>query len=309
MTFVRAIVPITGENFDPEAYLLANPDVAAANLDPRQHFARHGRHERRQQSNLNFLEDSAEFRRKKFSRFRPLLKLDTEQVSFPVTAGDRHFSRSDYKVESANAEFGPFIDQIVAHPERNYLDLGCGLRPTVYDNCLYVEVYPSLTADLIVAPDCLYPIKDEAFDGIGCFAVLEHTRKPWIVVNELHRMLKPGGTVWIDWPFLQPVHGYPLHYFNATQEGLRSLFEDAGFKTQSLETAAYQGLDYTFTWLLDELLNSLPATTKKRIGRMTLNDLRSIKPGSQFWLDLFSEIDDLTKKKLACGNTPVATKG
>jgi hypothetical protein len=27
-------------------------------------------------------------------------------------------------------------------------------------------------------------------------------------------------------PFLQPLHGYPHHYFNMTHMGVRSLFED-----------------------------------------------------------------------------------
>jgi hypothetical protein len=33
--------------FDPERYLLANPDVAAAGVDPTTHYLQYGRHERR----------------------------------------------------------------------------------------------------------------------------------------------------------------------------------------------------------------------------------------------------------------------
>lgn len=35
------------EVFDPQLYLLANPDVAAAGVDPAQHYLLHGRREKR----------------------------------------------------------------------------------------------------------------------------------------------------------------------------------------------------------------------------------------------------------------------
>ncbi len=35
------------EVFDPQLYLLANPDVAAAGVDPAQHYLLHGIHEKR----------------------------------------------------------------------------------------------------------------------------------------------------------------------------------------------------------------------------------------------------------------------
>jgi chondroitin 4-sulfotransferase 11 len=33
--------------FDPQLYLLANPDVAAAGVDPEQHYLEHGKREKR----------------------------------------------------------------------------------------------------------------------------------------------------------------------------------------------------------------------------------------------------------------------
>ncbi|WP_374701334.1 class I SAM-dependent methyltransferase [Methylobacterium sp. B1] len=137
------------------------------------------------------------------------------------------------------------------------MDLGCGRRAVTLDNVLYVEVYPSVSADLIVEPNCRYPIRDASLRGIGCFAVLEHTRKPWLVVQEMRRMLKPGGQVFIDWPFLQPVHGYPSHFFNATREGLTSIFEDEGFSVDLAFTGAHQTAAYSIQWLLGRFAHNL----------------------------------------------------
>ena len=218
---------VTEDNFDPEAYLLANPDVLDAGLDPRRHYEEYGRHEERRQ-----LSSEGFSRRHKYARFRHLLAppYDAQaSETFPIVTSTAHFDLSSYAKESANPGFGPFDEVLAANPDKFYMDLGCGFRDKTFHNCLYLEVYNSRTADLIVEPNCLYPIRSGSLDGIGCFAVLEHTRKPWQVVGEMRRMLKPGGMVFIDWPFLQPVHGYPSHFFNATREGLRSVFEDNGF--------------------------------------------------------------------------------
>ncbi len=157
---------------------------------------------------------------------------------------------SQYQSESAGANVAQFDQMIQQHPDELFLDLGCGLREKTYDNCLYLEVYPSNSADLIVNPTGFYPIKDQSLYGIGCFAVLEHVPKPWQVIQEIHRMLKPGGWVMIDWPFLQPVHGYPSHFFNATREGLTSIFQDKGFEVVDAFTGDHQTAAFTVRWIL-----------------------------------------------------------
>jgi SAM-dependent methyltransferase len=305
---IDVLVPVTERNFDPKAYLAANPDVAAAGMDPLAHFRKFGSRERRRQFAGDYLANSVEFRREKWLRFSEVLTCPVSADTFPIKTTDRHIEASAYEAESANGNFGPFVDEIANNPERNYLDLGCGLRHTVFSNCLYLEVYPSLTADVIVDPDSLYPIKDETFDGIGCFAVLEHTRKPWKVVPEIRRMLKRGGKVWIDWPFLQPVHGYPSHYFNATREGLRSIFEDQGFDIAQVDTLPHQGADHAIAWLLGDLMRRLSPQARKKLGRMRVADLLMRRPGDAFWADIMAGLGEEGRMALACGNVLVATK-
>lgn len=307
---VDALILATEDNPDPKAYLLANPDVAARGVDPLLHLRNHGLRERRYQINLNYLTETAEFRREKFKLFAPHLDLPLPRNvdTFPTAASGETLQLSDYQSESACGTLAVVVDEMMAHPDRLYMDLGCGLRHRVYRNCLCVEVYRSRTADLIVAPTCRYPIKNNTFDGISCFAVPEHTRQPWVVVEEMHRMLKPGGKVWIDWPFLQPVHGYPSHYYNATREGLRALFEDNGFHTDEIGTLEWQGPDATMMRIMNVLMRSLPPAAQKKIGKMRVSDLLSHPANDPFWKDLMNQIDDTTRSTLARGNNLVATK-
>jgi SAM-dependent methyltransferase len=306
MTVVDVFEIPTDETLDAERYQIANPDVRAAGVDPLLHFRRFGQSEGRQQITASFSDTGA--RRAEFLRFRPALALEQDAETFPVVCGAKQLSLADYQAESANDSFGPFVDEVARHPERLYLDLGCGLRRKVYDNCLYLEVYPSLTADLIVEADKPYPIRSGTLDGIGCFAVLEHVRRPWLVVEEIGRMLKAGGRAWIDWPFLQPVHGFPSHYFNATREGLRTLFEDTGFSVQEIRTWPHQAPDYTLNWVFGKFVRDLPAAQRDKIMAMSVGELLSHRPGDAFWRELLSHLSDATILEFACGNTLIATK-
>jgi SAM-dependent methyltransferase len=314
---LRVLEPATPESFVAAQYLAANPDVAASprsRADPRRHFERHGLAEGRLQIASRYLAERGARGRAKFEAFAPLLTGQPyrhlrEADAFPIQFGDRHHDLSAYDGESANAGFGPFIEETRAHPDRRYLDVGCGLRNVVYDNCLYLEVYPSLTADLVVDPgEPRYPIASDSMDGIGCFAVLEHVADPWALARELRRILKPGGLLYVDWPFLQPVHGYPSHYFNATRYGLAHMFAE-GFETLELATHPNQSADHTMTWLLGEMVRGMPdGAAKSALLGKTVAELLASPPGDPFWRQVTGAMSDTARTALACGNTLVARK-
>jgi len=59
------------------------------------------------------------------------------------------------------------------------------------------SVNPDVVHDLNVFP---YPFEDNSADHIEMVHVLEHLDKPFHVMRELHRILKPGGTLYIAEP-------------------------------------------------------------------------------------------------------------
>lgn len=72
------------------------------------------------------------------------------------------------------------------------------------------------------------PFPDEHFDIVVCNAVLEHIPRPERAVNELRRVLRSGGYIWVDLPWVQPFHEMPKDYWRATPDGLRVWM--SGFK-------------------------------------------------------------------------------
>jgi len=310
---------VTPENFFEEGYLLANPDVAASakqySHTGKHHFDVHGKREMRRQVTKDFIDFTKLGGSLKYQRFGPVLRPDenfkwlAEDNSFPIASSNGYFLPDEYKAgESANSGFHHFLVDIKEHQNGLFLDIGSGLRDVVYDNCLYVEVYPSLTTDLVVAPDCSYPLRDNSFDGICCAAVLEHVTKPWQVVSEIYRLLKPGGRCYIDWPFLQPVHGYPSHYYNATRQGLKIMFDD--FEIDQIFCHQYQSAEYSLYWILGRFTDQITdPELRSEFCSMTIADLLSHRPDdAKFWKPILKTLPESALEELACGNCLIGRK-
>ncbi len=311
----------TEENFDEELYLLANPDVArhvAAGGDAWEHFVRHGQREGRHQWTPAAAGRTDTRAERKYRRFADVLdaargaggsfRFLREDGAFPVAYGGPTHTLDEYDAESANPGLGDFVEEVRAHPDRRYLDVGCGRRSRRFDNCLYLDVYPSASADLVIEPACRYPIADASLDGIGCFAVLEHVTEPWVAAAEFRRMLKPGGVVFIDYPFLVPVHGYPSHYYNATRAGLMRLFDD-GFETIRLGTFDNQTPDHAINWQLAGIMEAITSPAlREEMMAMSVGALLAEPPGGPFWSRVMAALPDEARQHYAAGNTLIARK-
>ena len=75
----------------------------------------------------------------------------------------------------------------------------------------------------------LKEFEDNYFDAFYAASVFEHVQYPWIAAESIFRVLRPGGWCYIATHHTFPVHGYPFDYTRWTDNGLRSLFEAAGF--------------------------------------------------------------------------------
>jgi SAM-dependent methyltransferase len=79
------------------------------------------------------------------------------------------------------------------------------------------------------------PFRDRTFDAALNVVTLEHVREPARVVEELHRVLRPGGQLLIIVPHEWEEHQTPHDYFRYTRYGIRYLLERAGFEAVTTE--------------------------------------------------------------------------
>lgn len=73
--------------------------------------------------------------------------------------------------------------------------------------------------------------ESEKFDLIFSSAVFEHLYMPWVVAEEIQKLLKIGGCVFVETHFSFKAHEMPWNFFQFSHTGLRALFnEGLGFE-------------------------------------------------------------------------------
>jgi SAM-dependent methyltransferase len=108
--------------------------------------------------------------------------------------------------------------------------LGCGRRlwfGVDKRNVLNVDIEQGPGVDMILDAHRL-PFENESYDSVIMQAVIEHLHSPALAVDEALRVLKTGGHLYLEVPFLQGFHADPHDYQRYTQMGLVKLTENFG---------------------------------------------------------------------------------
>jgi SAM-dependent methyltransferase len=69
-------------------------------------------------------------------------------------------------------------------------------------------------------------ISDDAYDGVLCMDVIEHTLDPFGAVREIHRILKGGGFLLISAPLNFRIHGPIPDCWRFTEHGFKVLLRE-----------------------------------------------------------------------------------
>lgn len=98
------------------------------------------------------------------------------------------------------------------------------------------DVYWSPLTDFVSDTKHL-PLKDSSVDCVLAEGVLEHVLRPAIAIAEIHRVLRPGGLLFLTTPLLLGVHMETMDYQRWTRLGLIDLARDF----EPLECAPIEG--------------------------------------------------------------------
>lgn len=150
--------------------------------------------------------------------------VDGTPVMFPTDDHADVVHEDELEVRDGfNAEIQQFIDTLP--PDHIILDIGAGCRDTPDPRVVRMDVMRTPYVDVVGDAHAL-PFRDDAVHIVHAAAVFEHLRKPWVVADEIVRVLRPGGNVFVDSAFVFPFHGYPATYFNISTDGMRQLFSN-----------------------------------------------------------------------------------
>ena len=100
------------------------------------------------------------------------------------------------------------------------LDLGCG--PNKHPGAIGADKRPNLAADVLCDIDRgALPFRDSSFDQVRAVHLIEHVADVVATMEELHRITRPGGVLFIVTPhytdfssFADPTHRWHLNSYS-----------------------------------------------------------------------------------------------
>lgn len=124
----------------------------------------------------------------------------------------------------------------ILEEEMKLADLGSGPDP--------IKVFPMDRRDFegIEKQDMeklTYP--DDSFEIVTCINALDHTKNPRAAIEEMIRICKPGGFIYIDCALIQHTTSGGWHYWDAEEDGCfvgeKDMFnlKDYGFQIRYID--------------------------------------------------------------------------
>ncbi len=146
----------------------------------------------------------------------------------------KYLSKSSYLTAAVTADY--YSTYIPRYVKGVTVDLGCGFAPMYqfYRSyaqkviCIDWENSPHKNRILDIRCDLseILPLADASADTVILSDVLEHIRKPEFLLREIHRILRPKGTLLLNTPFIYPEHEKPYDYFRYTEFFYRSMAKE-----------------------------------------------------------------------------------
>jgi SAM-dependent methyltransferase len=86
------------------------------------------------------------------------------------------------------------------------------------------DIEPGEYIDVVADAQDL-PMEDSSFDAVIVIEVIEHLNNPHKAIEQMSRVLRPGGKLLLSIPFMFRVHGDPNDYQRLTASGLGVLLD------------------------------------------------------------------------------------
>lgn len=153
-------------------------------------------------------------------------------------AGRRAFWRFNWL---ARHKIADALERAAHHARGALLDIGCGAKPLAPVLAERVDRHwgvdlpgsrdlgpPGRGPEVFARAESL-PFRDATFDTALGLSVLTYVPEPSRLLDEAHRVLKPGGMLLMEFTQMAPLHPYLDDYFRFTRTGATWLLERSGF--------------------------------------------------------------------------------
>jgi SAM-dependent methyltransferase len=125
------------------------------------------------------------------------------------------------------------------------------------------DIQPGQNVDVVQDVHAL-PFRDNSIGAVVSFDTLEHVADPLRAMQEIHRVLRPGGIVAVSSVMFFPIHAHPWDFWRFTPEGFRQVlkpFETSLVLAQGWELMPETVFGVGIKGECPDLASRLPRTT------------------------------------------------
>ena len=140
------------------------------------------------------------------------------------------------------------------------LNVGSG-ETYLHPSIINLDLVPSDTTDVCGNAHAM-PFRDEGFGFVMSQEVLEHLKDPFLAMLEMRRVLKRGGFLYLQVPFVIGYHPGPTDFWRFTKEGVREILTRSGLECVEIRIAVGGGTG--FYRILVEFAASLASRVSAR---------------------------------------------
>ncbi len=274
-------------DFDPKVYLLLHADVQDAGIDPAKHYLDFGKNEGRP--------------------YRAPKKILETLLGGRTSECDSYLhSNSDTKRAgiAKHTNIRKWLASI--GNKKGFRVLEIGSRSVISDalwkdnipDCEYTgfDVLEGKNVDVVGDAHCLSQyFEPNSFDLVISFAVFEHIAMPWVVAEEISKILDIGGHVCLETHFSFSEHELPWHFFQFNSRALEVLFcpelgfevVDSGLDTPIVGRFSHYAAEYLRGKLVYNLFCHSSLIAKK------IKEKKETKDGEPFnWRQVYKRLKD-----------------
>lgn len=93
-----------------------------------------------------------------------------------------------------------------------------------------VNIDKNIKPTFLIEPDDCIPVNDCIYDNVISLNTIEHVYNAKETVQEMCRVLKPGGQLIVSTPFLFRIHGHPDDFFRPTASWYIATLKEQSFE-------------------------------------------------------------------------------
>jgi SAM-dependent methyltransferase len=229
----------------------------------------------------------------------------------PIFIANPHSVRN-YPADHASNPLSEDALSFIKASSGRVLNLSAGGSDVKRPNVVELEYGLFRNTDVVADAHCL-PFCDGVFSACICMNAFEHYRCPRTVLAEVHRVLEPGGRLFLHTAGLQPLHEPPFHFYNVTRYGLEEWLKD--FKILELGVSSNFNPIYALAWIASEIEKGVAQHQPGELNNFLNISIRDLVT---FWslpikrcdpiYKIFDRLDQTTQESCAAGWQAIALK-